>query len=298
MSLNTMKTYDTGLAAFTKFLQIQGINEMWPPKLETVVHFLAYLSLKALSANTARSYISAISYKCKVSGFPDIAQNFIIQKMLEGMKRLKTRSDTRLPITPAILENIVSVLPGICANIYEQKLFKAAFTLAFAGLLRVGEITYSKGRDLSKILSKNDVLLTRDGKSLIVKLRFSKTDQTGKGVTLEIPKSESALCPIKSINEYLSVRSVADGPFFCHFSGAPLTRYQFSAILSKSLKHSGSDTNRFKAHSFRIGGATTLSMSGYTIDEIKKMGRWKSSAYKSYIRTPSILFSKTAFSGK
>ena len=39
MSLNTMKTYDTGLAAFTKILQIQGINENWPPKLDTVVYF-------------------------------------------------------------------------------------------------------------------------------------------------------------------------------------------------------------------------------------------------------------------
>ena len=104
--------------------------------------------------------------------------------MLEGMKRLKSRSDTRLPITHALLEKIVSVLPGNCANIYEQKLFKAAFTLAFAGLLQVGEITFSNGKDVSKILSKNDVLLTGNCNRLIVRLRFSKTDQTGEGVQI------------------------------------------------------------------------------------------------------------------
>jgi hypothetical protein len=57
------------------------------------------------------------------------------------MKRLKNRADTRLSITPDILQRIVSILPGICFNMYENKLFKAAFTLAYWGLLRVGEIT-------------------------------------------------------------------------------------------------------------------------------------------------------------
>jgi hypothetical protein len=59
------------------------------------------------------------------------------------MKRLKNRADTRLSITPDILQRIVSILPGICFNMYENKLFKAAFTLAYWGLLRVGEITLS-----------------------------------------------------------------------------------------------------------------------------------------------------------
>lgn len=69
-------------------------------------------------------------------------------------------------------------------------------------------------------------------------------------------------------------------------------------MLSKSLKHAGVDTNRFKSHSFRIGGATALSMSGYSIDEIKKVGRWKSSAYKSYIKTPSILLPTNPYPSK
>jgi hypothetical protein len=37
-----------------------------------------------------------------------------------------------------------------------------------------------------------------------------------------------------------------------------LTRQQFSALLSKSLKFSGIEGGQYKAHSFRIGGATAL----------------------------------------
>ena len=101
------------------------------------------MSLKDLSANKAKSYISAVGFKCKISGCSDVTQNFIVHKVLEGMQRLKNRADTRLPITPAILQRIVSILPGICFNMYENTLFKAAFTLAYWGLFRVGEITLS-----------------------------------------------------------------------------------------------------------------------------------------------------------
>jgi hypothetical protein len=52
-------------------------------------------------------------------------------KVLEGLTRLKSKADTRLPITTFILNKLVSVLPGICYNKYEDKMFKAAFTLSF-----------------------------------------------------------------------------------------------------------------------------------------------------------------------
>jgi hypothetical protein len=51
-----------------------------------------------------------------------------------------------------ILNKLVSVLPGICYNKYEDKMFKAAFTLSFWGLLRIGEIALSKGNNASQIL--------------------------------------------------------------------------------------------------------------------------------------------------
>jgi hypothetical protein len=115
------------------------------------------MSLKDLSANTAKSYISAVGFKCKITGCSDVTQNFIVHKVLEGMKRLKNRADTRLPITPDILQRIVSILPSICFNMHENKLFKVAFTLAYWGLFRVGEITLSNKKNINNILSNNDV---------------------------------------------------------------------------------------------------------------------------------------------
>jgi hypothetical protein len=66
---------------------------------------------------------------------------------------------------------------------------------------------------------------------------------------------------------------------------SPLTRYQVQKILQKSLCLLGHDGMNFNTHSFRIGAATSASMS-VPSDKLKEMGRWNSDAYKSYIRFP------------
>jgi hypothetical protein len=55
-----------------------------------------------------------------------------------------------------------------------------------------------------------------------------------------------------------------------------LCSYQYTAVLKKTLALLGHDTANYKSHSFRIGMATTLTLEGFTDDQIKAMGRWKS----------------------
>ena len=113
---------------------------------------------------------------------------------------------------------------------------------------------------------------------------MSKTDQLGLGTMIEIvPSTESSLL-YSSLSNFLKIRPNFDGPLFCHFNGEYLTAYQFSQMLKKCVKFLGIDTSTFKSHSFRIGCASDLFVRGKTEDEIKEIGRWKSNAYKSYIR--------------
>lgn len=62
-------------------------------------------------------------------------------------------------------------------------------------------------------------------------------------------------------------------------------------MLYKSLKFLEVPTNSFKSHSFRIGGATYLYLKGVSEIQIKHMGRWSSSAFKSYIDHVNSIFS-------
>jgi hypothetical protein len=74
----------------------------------------------------------------------------------------------------------------------------------------------------------------------------------------------------------VKVCPLVEGPLFCHFDGRPLSKYQFSALLKKSLGVLGLADANFKSHSFRIGMVTTLAMEGMSDENIKFIRRWKS----------------------
>ena len=73
---------------------------------------------------------------------------------------------------------------------------------------------------------------------------------------------------------------------FLFADGSYLTRERFVAKLRQALAAAGIEAKRYAGHSFRIGAATTASLCGLQDSLIKTLGRWESSAYTVYIRTP------------
>ena len=92
-----------------------------------------------------------------------------------------------------LLSDMISCLDKVCKNKYEAALFSAVFSVAFFGLLRVGEITTSKSKSVinGSNLTISDILVRR--KVLELRVRWSKTDQKGKSVTLLIPENGKKL---------------------------------------------------------------------------------------------------------
>ena len=108
---------------------------------------------------------------------------------------------------------------------------------------------------------------------LKVRIGISKTNQYGKPVCLNIPAIQNEfICPVNTMQRYLSARGFFPGNLFCHSNSSPLTRYQFSAVLSKAISHAGLSSQHYKSHSFRIGRATSLAIAGVSSEEIKKLG--------------------------
>ncbi|CAC5420120.1 unnamed protein product [Mytilus coruscus] len=207
------------------------------------------------------------------------SKNLISAEMHKNETKMKLAKERTLG-------KIVGVLPSVCSSQFETKLFTAAFSLAFHGLFRVGELTVgSKGIAVHTVLFNNVKVCD---KLIQVYLATSKTDQLGTGKVLTISSQYNVkICPVIALSSYFMVRPSVQGPLFCHYDTKQLTRYQFSAVLKKSLAVLGYKGSNYKSHSFRIGMATTLSIEGYADDYIKALGRWKSdSSYLEYIRIP------------
>ena len=167
-------------------------------------------------------------------------------------------------------------------------MFQASFLLAFFGLLRVSEFTVdSRSGVCDRVIHVQDVIVCHGAESshMLVTIRFSKTDQYGASTTLRIKGNNLVgSCPVEAMARYLEVRPLTHGPIFCHANGSPLTRYQFSSVLRKVLSFVGLEAAEYGTHSFRIGAATSAAIKGVSEEKIQEMGRWRSGAFKTYVR--------------
>lgn len=290
---NTHAVYNRALQVFEHFRKLYNLQGCWPVPVQQVVWFISYCFEQKMSAATIATYLSGLSFKHKIKSWLDPTNFFVVKKCMEGYRRLCKTEDCRAPITYNILINICNTLPIVCTTKYESLLFKAAFCLAYFGLLRVGELVYTTYRQTDQALNFNDIHLSKDLTSVIVCIRKSKTNQVGRPVFLKLPSEAGPdICPVQALSAFVHIRPPQQGLLFVHADSRPLTRYQFNAVLAKVIKHLGLPVSQFKSHSFRIGRATSLAMLGVSDDVIKHVGRWSSSAFIKYIRLDKVILSQ------
>lgn len=282
--MNTSNVYENAVKKFESFRNENSLEHKWPIPLPDLINFIAFMSKMAYAPSTAKSYISGLSFKMKISGLSDTTDNFLISKMLMGMQRLYKRADSRKPITIDLLIRIFYALCYTCSSVYETILFSSCFSLVFFVFLRVSEFAESR---MSKrhMLQFSDLKIDETNDLINVSLASSKTDQLGLRTNLEIPKFEiEKICPIQTLKNYMKIRPKIEGPLFCHLNHKSLTRYQISSMLKSTLRFLNINDQDYNTHSFRIGAATSFFMRGKTENEIKAMGRWKSDVYMKYVR--------------
>ena len=292
MAKSTWSSYSRGVESFHNFRSQVGFDNHWPAPVDHVVAFIAHLSLSGKAASTISSYSAALAYYHKINGWADPTDNFIVRKLKEGCRRQGDHADVRRPVTVPLLSRMVSALQSVCSSSFEVSLFKAAFVTAFFGFLRVGEFTAaSKAADTTRILALGDTWFEgEDLSGMVIRIRFSKTDQQGVSVSLRFhARDDPFLCPVASTLDYVRRRPPGDGPLFIHFDKTPLTTFQFSQVMKKCLSIMGIPPDEFSSHSFRIGAATSAAISGVPVSVIKEMGRWKSAAFQLYIRPQKII---------
>jgi integrase len=102
---------------------------------------------------------------------------------------------------------------------------------------------------------------------------------------LYVGRTGTVLGPVSALLAYLAKRLPSLGPLFVFQDGTPLSRERLVAHLRKALAEIGLDTANYSGHSFRIGAASTAARTGFNDSFIQTLGRWKSLAFTTYIRT-------------
>lgn len=285
VSKKTWSDYRLSWSRWCSFCQDFGLDSLVVTSYVSL-SFVSSLLQANLSPASISKILAGVSFFLKFAGLPSLTSFFQVNQVLKGFRRSKPLLDNRRPISAAILVDLLKVLEVVCFSEFELILFRAVFSVAFFGALRIGEFT-SENRRSSAFLLKSHVIVY-DG-SLSLFLCRSKSLPTGQGHWISLASSTNpTICPVLLVSRYMSIRPCSDDSFFIHQDLSSLTRYQFSAVLAASLKRLNLSGFCFSSHSFRIGAATTADSLGFPAETLKRIGRWGSDRYKIYVR-PDLL---------
>ena len=185
-----------------------------------------------------------------------------------------TVPDIRLPINIGLLHYMWNIVPIILRDQYLVKMYRIMLTLAYHGLLRPGEITYTPHA------------IKVEHTFLCIKM-YTFTCIHQKPTTALPPKrgcgSQPRICSVANLHIYLQVQPCIQGALFHKENGLPVHYHELLNLMDKLANFLDLPTDRFKPHSLRIGATTDLHLKGYTPEVIKKRGRWSLAAFQRYI---------------
>ena len=183
--------------------------------------------------------------------------------------------------------------------------------LAYFFLLRVGEYTASRNRKRKKrtiALRKQDVVLLRNGVPLNKEAPLQVLlTATGCTICLENQKNgvknqtlyhdasgQGTMCPVRAMAFLVfQMRGMPPNtPLGTCVNCGRRVRVRSSEVLAMvrlaasedNLQAAGYDLSRIGTHSLRAGGAVRLKMDGEDDGLIKKLGRWSSDTFATYIQ--------------
>ena len=287
---SSFQLYKRAWALFKSCLTfLQGEHQLpvsIPLSVNQVALYITYLHKHGYAPTTIVSYTSAIGYVHRISNVTDPTNSVLVQKILSSTLKLKANFDPRLPITLLVLQQLVRALQTTVQSYSHRCLLKAMFVVAFFGLMRVGEITMSK----DKVVPLNLSHLNLTSKQALITIAKFKHNKSMRPVEIPLPAQElSLICPVRALHEYLSLRGMASGPLFCLSNLKPVPRDFFIKHLKNTLSFCGFPLDRYKSHSFRIGGASYYAELGFSDAQIRLLGRWDSDAFLKYIRSQRAL---------
>lgn len=275
---NTKKAYLAGENQYINFCKSFKVNLFIPTTENTLCYFVVFLA-RTVKHSTIKNYLAGVKHLHLKYGVPlELEKCQQLQYILRGIKRSQGISTKpRLPITIQHLNLFKEFLQPDTTINCDNKMIWSAICIAFFGFLRISEFTCDNvQRFHSGTLTRDDVQFypnASDPTSVSLNIKASKTDPFRKGINLTIGATGSEICPVRSLNNYLSTVTFSTGPIFMYKNGKPLSRTLFTEEIRNLLSLGGLEPKHYAGHSFRIGAATTAASVNIPDWLIKTMGR-------------------------
>jgi hypothetical protein len=296
-----------------------GFSCVFGFKEDLLLDFMGYYFLdKKFRPTTVSTYLSAIKFMLKTSGV-DISffSSPVVSAARTGMcvlfRQNVLKADERtMPVTVDFLVFAFSLF-GNCGKPQRQVIVVAmvlAFTCLFRSCEYLGKFRV-KGRDILfefRVLGSSNILVPAYDSRLstysrstlcgvLIHNEAAKNDPEGEGYRFHYPRQvcsgDVAFDIVEILFDWAVEAGLAAGdPFLSYRKQWTLSYSTFQKAIKVVAVHLGLDPNRYSTHSLRIGGATVMAAAGLPDYVIQLIGRWKSLAFLTYIRSNLSMFTK------
>ena len=289
----TRKNYLRVWRLFNNFLlKLDEMPQDWENRTTL---FIGHLINEGMQSSTIKSYVSAIKKLLVIDGYKWRDDLVLLGTLTRACRLTNDRVCTRLPIHCSLLELILFEFQReFSSQPYLQALYKALFALGYYGLMRVRELTINEGNHAARAAN---VHIASNKQKMLILLYTSKTHseavipQKIKISALQHEKQGGSFqrhfCPFRLLREYVNFRGnyiTADKPFFVFSDHSAVKAEQARKLLKKAISKIGLNAKHYDVHGLRIGRASDLIKAGYSVEEVKRLGRWKSNAVYRYIK--------------
>ena len=291
LAKNTRRSYDSAVRMYEKWCA-EHQKKPWPMTKSVVQAWVvarlcengkkAYMS-RVKPAIMERYIVALRSYHIDRNEDAVVLRDPSLMRLLDGAKYIYAEAkEKRNPITKTILQDITS----FAVTTVKDYNIDAAFKLAFAACLRLGEITYTK-TDLqmdftASKTTRSDIRFADD--HFVLRLKRSKTDTNHEGVDIIVAKTGERICAYTALQRlYTHDPQPPDAPLFS--LGTSFDRNSVIRILRARLKDTNHPEACISGHSFRKGAAQHAHDCGMPQGHIMQLGRWTLDAVKAYYTT-------------
>ena len=253
-----IRVYESVMAKFNR--------PAYPVTIETMKVFITFQAYQNMTYNTLKAYFTGFSYYFSKNRAINLTLSIEFKEFKKGIERYFKEAYNPFAKKPWQIDFFLKYLQIMRTNDIDQVRLMFYMSLSFFGFLRMSELLALKRKDFIIDAMNNRIMLY---------IRYSKTDQTGKGSKTFIYYSNKPYHPIHFCG---FIAKLKDEDYICN-----LTRDYLYKQLNDLLISIGEDPTQYAWHSFRRGGATLASQHHVDPAVIKTHGRWLSEAYLLYV---------------
>ncbi|WP_010180006.1 tyrosine-type recombinase/integrase [Glaciecola sp. HTCC2999] len=260
MAKNTIRAYRSDYNDYAKWCLREGVEPLneKPQQMYAYIENLAHTCCTA----TINRRIACLSSIFKFLGLKDTTKDTDIYLLMKKIRRQKGSAQTQAePLT----KDLIDKLWGFCGMGLKRDRNHILLLLGHQTMRRRSELCQFRFEDI-KVLP---------GQRYGIQLRFSKTDQMGRGKTLPITSELYEMLKQwqAKVGNGLILRGIIRNKFITESLAPSSVNRILQEIQAKSDIHT---EVKLSGHSFRVGGALDLLMQGTPIEKIMLRGGWHS----------------------